>query len=135
MHEIFALKLGWKIPRNNPALTQFQEPLWISHCSNAEIAMRQRHFGKSLRKTITSRNKTLGKFSASWYKEDVQTDLEESEKRRMGIEPNFCLGGTPLRVDNGLVLDPRLVRIVQALARHAAEEDFRDAIKHQNEGA
>lgn len=42
----------------------------------------------------------------------------------MGKEPNFDLGGMPVRVDNANVLDPRIIRIVQALARRAAEEDF-----------
>lgn len=51
----------------------------------------------------------------------------------MGSEPNFDLGGRPVKVDNANVLDPRLVRLVQALARRAAEEDFEAALKQRRE--
>jgi hypothetical protein len=43
---------------------------------------------------------------------------------------NFDIGDRPLKVDNfDLSLNPDLVRIVKALARVAAEEDFADAVK------
>lgn len=47
----------------------------------------------------------------------------------MGKEPNFDLGGKPLKLDSGLALDPRIVRLVQALARYSAEQDFKAQIE------
>ena len=47
----------------------------------------------------------------------------------MGKEPNFNLGGKPLKLDSGLALDPRIVRLVRALARHKAEQDFEALIE------
>lgn len=47
----------------------------------------------------------------------------ESEEN-VGIEVNFHLGERPIKIDNGDVLDPRLVAFVRALARRAAAHDF-----------
>ena len=87
-------------------------------------------YGKPLRVRSSSRNEILDNVLVSCYKQPTSINLDESEKN-MGSEPNFDLGGVPVKVDNGRVLDPRLIRIVQALARCAAEEDFEAALKKQ----
>lgn len=51
----------------------------------------------------------------------------------MGKKVNFDIGDTPLKVDNfDLSLNPDIVRIVKALARIAAEEDFAEARKRNS---
>lgn len=57
------------------------------------------------------------------YKQETVKQRTGADEN-MGKEPNFDLGGKSLKVDSGLALDPRLVRLVQALARHRAEKDF-----------
>lgn len=91
-------------------------------------------YGKPLRVRSKNGNKILDSVPVSCYKKPPSTNLDGSEKN-MGSEPNFDLGGLPVKVDNGSVLDPRLIRIVQALARCAAEEDFEAALKRQRENA
>lgn len=94
--------------------------------------MRKKSSGNSVRIRTANRTKILDKVTVPCYKKTPSTNLDESEKN-MGSEPNFDLGGRPVKVDNANVLDPRLVRLVQALARRAAEEDFEAALKQRRE--
>lgn len=86
--------------------------------------------GKLSVKQNASRNKTL-KFvddvHGSCYKHNITEQQGKAEN--MGKEPNFDLGGKPLKLDSGLTLDPRIVRLVQALARYSAEQDFKAQIE------
>lgn len=80
-------------------------------------------FGNSFDRDECHRTKVLDDVPVLCYKhEDVKQRRGADEN--MGKEPNFDLGEQPLKVDSGLTLDPRLVRLVQALARHRAEKDF-----------
>jgi hypothetical protein len=87
--------------------------------------------GKSVRTRKGIRNKNLDAVPVLCYGGSSTINLDGSEKN-MGSEPNFDLGGRPVKVENGNVLDPRLIRIVQAIARCAAEEDFEAALKLQH---
>lgn len=49
---------------------------------------------------------------------------QQGAKEKSVIEVNFHLGENPVRVDNPLTLDPNIVRMVKALARRAARQDF-----------
>lgn len=89
-------------------------------------------YGKPIRTRSNDGNKILDSVPVSCYKQSSSINLDESEKN-MGSEPNFDLGGRPVKVDNANILDPRLVRLVQALARRAAEEDFGAALKQRRE--
>lgn len=75
-----------------------------------------------LRIQIMYRNNFLAKCDDFGY--DVGSIKQGETRRKVGTEINFHLGEKPLKIDNGLVLDPRIVAIVKALARRAAEEDF-----------
>jgi hypothetical protein len=48
----------------------------------------------------------------------------EERRKNVGLEVNFHLGEDPVQVDTPLTLDPNLVRLVKALARRAARQDF-----------
>ncbi|MEL6362744.1 MAG: hypothetical protein AAFR21_16845 [Pseudomonadota bacterium] len=49
----------------------------------------------------------------------------------MGIEVNLHLGGRRVKADTfDISLDPNIIRLVKALARQAAEDDFNEAIKN-----
>ena len=49
----------------------------------------------------------------------------------MGIEVNLHLGGRRIKADTfDVSLDPNIIRLVKALARQAAEDDFDEAIKN-----
>ncbi len=54
---------------------------------------------------------------------------QQERKGKTVIEVNFHLGENPVRVDNPLTLDPNLVRLVKALARRAARQDFEASIE------
>ena len=106
---------------------------YVTHCRGLESVMDDPRSVKPDSAPTTNGIEFLDNVHVSCYKQTSPTNLDESEKN-MGIEPNFDLGGMPLKVDNGLVLDPRLVRIVQALARIAAEEDFAAATDKPKRG-
>lgn len=80
-------------------------------------------FGNSIHTDDPHRTKVLDDVPVLCYKHGNIKQRRGADEN-MGKEPNFDLGGKPLKVDSGLTLDPRLVRLVQALARHRAEKDF-----------
>jgi hypothetical protein len=89
--------------------------------------MSERDSGKLLRTRIMNRTKILDNVPDLYYK---QVSPESTDKEQnVGMEVNFHLGERPLKLEDGLALDPRLVRIVKALARHAAEADFKASIE------
>lgn len=71
---------------------------------------------------IMDRNNFQAKCDDFGY--DAASIKQGETRQKVGMEINFHLGEKPLKIDNGLVLDPRIVAIVKALARRAAEEDF-----------
>lgn len=85
--------------------------------------MSKLHSGNSFRAPKSARTKLLDNVHDLCYKQRTLSRHKGADEN-MGKEPNFDLGGKPLKVDSGLALDPRLVRLVQALARHRAEKDF-----------
>lgn len=90
--------------------------------------MTKRNFGKSIRTQTNNRTKLLDDVPVLCYKHNTYNQRQGVDEN-MGKEPNFDLGGKPLKVDSGFALDPRIVRLVKALARHSAEEDFNALIE------
>lgn len=80
-------------------------------------------YRKSVRMRNNNRTAILDNVHDLYYIQGpAQPDTGKDEN--MGKEPNFDLGGKPLKIDSGLVLDPNIVRLVKALARRAARQDF-----------
>ncbi len=99
----------------------------LTYCRGVETAMMTMPSGKSVRTRMIIRNGVLDDGQKLWYKS--RTTQQTKEDENMGKEPNFDLGGKPLKLDSGLALDPRIVRLVQALARYSAEQDFKAQIE------
>ena len=70
--------------------------------------------------------KVIGIKSQLGYNSHLPVTKEREEN--VGIEVNFHLGSQTVVADNADVLDPHLVRFVQALARRAARRDFEASI-------